>query len=128
MTPPFNSGLGMSSSARSGFRWRANFARVTAQPPVQYPESSQATTALVLSILGLVLCWVLPPVAWVIANGELRGIAEGRRDPNGRGMATAARIMGIIGTVLLIIGIGIFLLVFISSGDVIIDTFDELST
>ena len=96
------------------------------QPPVRYPEASQATTALVLSILGLVLCWVLPPVAWVLANNELKGIADGRRDPNGQGMANAAKIMGIIGTVLLILGVGFFLLVFISSGDVIIDRFEDL--
>jgi len=105
---------------------------MTANPPPptpRYAEASQATTALVLSILGIVLCWVLPPVAWVIANGELKGIAEGRRDPNGRGMANAAKVMGIIGTVLLIVGVGAFLmlLVFSSASSEIQDTFDEIA-
>ena len=99
------------------------------QPPPQYPEASQATVALVLSILGLVLCWVLPPVAWVLANGELKGIAAGRRDPNGRGMANAAKIMGIIGTVLLVVGVVFFLFVFVvgSTSTQVQDTFNQIA-
>ncbi|MCH8971439.1 MAG: hypothetical protein IH918_05050, partial [Acidobacteria bacterium] len=34
--------------------------------PHQYPEPSQATTILVLGILGLILCQVLAPFAWVM--------------------------------------------------------------
>lgn len=30
--------------------------------PARYPEASQATTALVLGILGVVLCQVLAPL------------------------------------------------------------------
>lgn len=99
------------------------------QPRPQYAEGSQATTALVLSILGLVLCWVLPPVAWVVANNELKGIAAGRRDPSGQGMANAAKIMGIIGTVLLILGVGFFLLVFIAgtTSSEVQDTSEEIA-
>ena len=71
-----------------------------------YQEDSQATTILVLGILGLVLCQVLGPFAWAMGNKELAGIDAGRRAPENRGTAQAGRILGIISTVLMIIGVG----------------------
>ena len=70
-----------------------------------YPESSQATTVLVLGILGLVVCGVLGPVAWSMGNTELKAIDAGRRPPENRGTANAGRILGIIATVFLILGV-----------------------
>jgi len=82
---------------------------VTSPPPPQgaqqYPEQSQAVLALVLSILHFVVCPVLAPVAWWMGQTELTAIADGRRDPVNQGTANAAKIVGIIGTVLLGIGI-----------------------
>ena len=75
-----------------------------------YQEDSQATTILVLGILGLVLCQVLGPFAWVMGNKELEGIDAGRRAPENRGTAQAGRILGIISTVLLIVGVGFFVI------------------
>ena len=74
-----------------------------------YPKDSQATTILVLGILSLVLCQVLGPFAWVMGNKELAGIDAGRRAPQNRGTAQAGRILGIISTVLMIIGVAILL-------------------
>lgn len=84
---------------------------VMTQPPQfpsesgSYPEASQATTALVLGIIGIVLCMFLGPVAWVMGNKELEAIDAGRRPPENRGTANAGKILGIIGTALLAIGI-----------------------
>ena len=75
-----------------------------------YPESSQASTALVLSIVGLVCCQVLGIVAWVMAHNELQAIMAGKRNPANEGTASAARIIGIIGTVLF--GLGVLALIF----------------
>ena len=61
-----------------------------------YPENSQATTILVLGILGLICCGPLGIVAWVMGNNELQAIDAGRRDPNNRGTANAGRIIGMI--------------------------------
>ena len=83
--------------------------------PNSYPEASQATTVLVLGILSLVICQVLGPFAWVMGNKELEAIDGGRRPPENRGTAKAGKILGIIGTALLAIGIiiGLFVLMFV---------------
>lgn len=78
--------------------------------PSQYPETSQAVTALVLGILGLVTCPVLGPFAWQIGQKELDAIDEGRRPAQNRGTANAGKILGIVGTALL--GISLLVLVF----------------
>lgn len=75
------------------------------QDSTAYPEASQATTALVLGILGIVICGFLAPFAWNMGNKELAAIDAGRRPPENRGSATAGRILGIIGTVLLAVGL-----------------------
>ena len=76
-----------------------------------YPESSQATTVLVLGIIGIVLCQLLGPFAWVMGNRELEAIDAGRRPPENRGTANAGKILGIIATVLLAVGVLVFFLV-----------------
>lgn len=80
-----------------------------------YQEDSQATTILVLGILSLVVCQILGPIAWVMGNNELAGIDAGRRPPQNRGTAQAGRILGIISTVLMIIGV-VFLIVLLFIG------------
>ena len=80
-----------------------------------YPEPSQATTALVLGILGIVICQVLAPFAWSMGQKEMQAIDAGRRPPENRGTANAAKILGIVGTVLLglaIIGVILFFVFF----------------
>jgi hypothetical protein len=75
-----------------------------------YPERSQATTALVLGIVGLFFTLVAP-FAWKFGHDELKAIDEGRRPPEGHGQASAGRILGIIGTVFLVFGLLAVLLV-----------------
>ncbi|HSO50983.1 MAG TPA: DUF4190 domain-containing protein [Acidimicrobiia bacterium] len=76
-----------------------------------YPESSQATTALVMGILGIVCCQPLGIVAWIMGNNELEGIRAGRRNPANEGTANAARILGMVSVALLAIGLVILALI-----------------
>ncbi len=76
-------------------------------PPPVYPEESQATIVLVLGILGLVFCQLLSPVAWVMGKNELAAIDAGRRDPMKRDSANAGRILGIVGTALIILSLAV---------------------
>lgn len=69
------------------------------QPPPQ--DHPQATTVLVLGILGLVVCGVLAPFAWVMGNRVLREIDAAHGQVGGRGNANAGRVLGMVGTALL---------------------------
>ena len=75
-----------------------------------YPERSRATTALVLGIRWHLLHRCCP-FAWKFGHDELKAIDEGRRPPDGHGQATAGRILGIIGTVFLVVGLVVLALV-----------------
>lgn len=77
-------------------------------PPRDHP---QATTVLVLGILGLLLCQVLAPFAWIMGGRVLREIDAAGGAIGGRGSVNAGRICGIIGTVMLALSIAVSLLV-----------------
>ena len=68
-------------------------------------QSSKAVIALIIGILGIACCGLLAPVAWYLANEEVKGIDAGRLSEANRGMAQAAKILGIIGSILLVVGL-----------------------
>jgi len=81
-----------------------------AQAPMQYaPDHPRATTALVLGILGIVLCGVIAPFAWSVGKKTVAEIDASNGTIGGRGAANAGYIMGIIGTILL--GLSVLLVV-----------------
>ena len=78
-----------------------------AYPPMGYavaPEHPQATTAMVLGILGLVFCGFTAPFALFIGRKSMREIDASGGRFGGRGQAQAGFVMGIIGTVFLTLG------------------------
>ena len=80
----------------------------TPQPvPVQQMgmKPSRGGTVLTLGILGIVVCFIMGIIAWVMGSGDLREMREGKRDREGEQLTKAGMICGIIGTVLSILGI-----------------------
>lgn len=76
------------------------------------PDHPSATTAMVLGIIGLVgiafcggITLVLSPFAWAIGRRSVREIDANPGRYGGRDKASAGTIMGIAGTVFLVIGI-----------------------
>jgi hypothetical protein len=76
------------------------------------PEHPSATTALVLGIIGLVgiafcggLTLVLSPFAWAIGRRSVKEIDASPGRYSGRDKANAGKIMGLIGTILLALGL-----------------------
>jgi len=63
--------------------------------PGVYAESSQATTALVLSISGF-FCCITAPIGAYLGYREKEAIDAGLRDPNNRGKAVAALVIGLV--------------------------------
>lgn len=68
-------------------------------------QNSKATIAVVLGVLGIVCCGLLAPAAWYLASEELKSINAGRLPETNRGMAQVAKILGMIGSILLVIGL-----------------------
>lgn len=73
----------------------------------------RGTLILVLGILGLVLCAPLGIVAWIMGKGDLREMDAGAMDPTGRSLTNAGKICGLIATILMIVGVVIFLGLFV---------------
>ena len=68
-----------------------------------YPRSSKATLALVLSIVGLTGCGIISaPIGLILGTMELRAIDDGLTDPERRGTARTAVVLGAIGTILIL--------------------------
>lgn len=65
----------------------------------------RATLILVLGVLGIILCQPLGIFAWIMGNADLKEIAAGAMDPAGKDMTNIGRILGIIATALLVIGL-----------------------
>lgn len=88
-------------------------------PPGGMVKPHRGAVVLVLGILGLLLCFILGIVAWVMGTGDLHEMAEGRMDPSGRGLTQAGKILGIIATCLGILGVLWVILSFVILGGAI---------
>ena len=73
------------------------------EPRAMYPpDHPQATTALVVGIVGIVVCaGLISPIAWVIGKKAVDEIDVSRGMIGGRGAAQAGYILGIVGTCIL---------------------------
>lgn len=80
-------------------------------PPPPVPQAPPSTTPLVLGILGIVCCGFLAPIAWVMGNNYEAQCRAMGVEPDGNGKA--GKILGMIGTALLVIGVMCFGLQFV---------------
>ena len=87
------------------------------QPPYRAADHPRATTALVLGLVAIVggltcgLPLVVGPFAWAVGRGAVKEIDREPQRFGGRGMAMAGYVLGVIATVLLVLGILAFVAV-----------------
>lgn len=62
-------------------------------------------TVLTLGILGVLCCGICAVVAWTMGSSDIKEMDAGVMDPSGRGATQAGKILGIVGTILWIIGV-----------------------
>ena len=74
-------------------------------------NAPNAVLSLVLGIIGVVLCSLCAPFAWKLGREAEAAVDASGGTLGGRGMATAGKILGIIGTVLLVVGVLVLILV-----------------
>lgn len=86
------------------------------QPPIPNPSGgpsfqpaptniSSTTTLIVTGILGIVCCGFLAPYTWIKSNQAIQSVDAGYGNPADKSTYNITRILGIVGTVLWIIGI-----------------------
>ncbi len=76
-------------------------------------NDSEATTIFILGVLGLVMCQILAPIAWVKGSNYRATCRITETQPNG--LATAGWVLGIVGTVVMILSFLVFALAFVLS-------------
>jgi hypothetical protein len=79
-------------------------------------DHPKGTTALVLGILGVVCCSFAAPFAWMTGKKAVTEIDASGGRLGGRGKAQAGYILGIIGTVLLVLGLLFFIFAAVTGG------------
>ena len=57
---------------------------------------------LAFGILGLIVCQLFGLAAWVMADNDLREMNRGWMDPSGRELTRTGRILGMVGTGLMV--------------------------
>lgn len=82
--------------------------------------SGRATLSLIFGILGLASCTVLAPFAWYFGREELAAIRAGTSPAAGENAAQVGKILGIVGTVLMIAGLVFALMVFSLIGSTVL--------
>ncbi len=84
------------------------------------PNAPGAVPALVLGILGILLCGLAAPFAWWQGKSAENAIASSGGRYGGKGMATTGKILGMVGVGLMILGIIAFIVLIVlgASGDI----------
>ena len=83
--------------------------------PQSRPQHPQAVLALVLGIVSLVICGLAGPFAWSIGGKAVREIDASGGALEGRSLAQAGKICGIIATVLLAIAVFVIVIFLVGS-------------
>ena len=79
-----------------------------------------------LGILGIVLCQLCAPFAWSLGRKAERQVDASGGTLGGRGEATAGKILGMIGTAFIVLGI-LFVIIFVL-GIAALDTDSTVTT
>ena len=83
----------------------------------------QALWSMILGIVGIVCCQLAAPVAWYLGRAEIKLVDAGQSARENRGMAMAGMILGIVGTVLLILSL---IWIFFLGGMAILGSLSEM--
>jgi hypothetical protein len=73
--------------------------------PAETQNAPNAVLSLVLGIIGVVLCSLCAPFAWKLGKDAEAAVDASGGGLGGRGLATAGKILGMVGTALLVLGI-----------------------
>ncbi len=81
--------------------------------PMGPRDHPRGVLILILGILSIVCVQLLGPVAWIMGNKAVAEIDANPTAYTNRGTVNAGRICGIIGTVLLVVGVVVWILLLV---------------
>lgn len=87
-----------------------------AAPPPSHPKATTAMVLGIVSIAGGLACWLplfLSPYAWIVGAHAVRDIDASGGQLGGRGEANTGKILGIVGTVFLALGLAVAVLLLV---------------
>ena len=89
----------------------------TYAPAAGYQTPHRGALILVLGLMGLFIqCPIFPVIAWVMGSNDLREMEAGRMDRSGRDMTRAGMILGMVLSILWILGaLAFFGLIFLAA-------------
>jgi uncharacterized membrane protein YidH (DUF202 family) len=81
----------------------------------EYEQEHRGGLILALGIIGLVACAPVGIAAWVLGNNDLKAMDAGQMDPEGKQLTQVGKILGMVATILMIVGmcIGIAYFIFV---------------
>ncbi len=74
----------------------------------EYEQEHRGGLILALGIIGLVACQPVGIAAWVLGNNDLKAMDAGQMDPEGRQLTQVGKILGMVATILMIVGFCFF--------------------
>ncbi len=83
------------------------------QPIGQPVEHPHATTVLLLGVLSVFCCGALGPVAWAMGKRALDQIERSGGAFGGRSQVVVGYVLGVIGTILMVVVAIVFLLLLV---------------
>ena len=82
-------------------------------------QPHRGALVLVMGILGILVCMLCAPCAWIMGKKDLRLMDAGQMDAEGRGLTLAGMYLGIFGTVLyLLVVVGLIAFLVLGVGAV----------
>ncbi|MDP6468394.1 MAG: hypothetical protein QF918_11680 [Pirellulaceae bacterium] len=83
----------------------------------RYTAAHRGGLILALAVISWVIgiCPIFGLFAWIMGSGDLREMRLGRMDPSGMGLTQAGQIIGMIHSILFIIGLLIFVFVMLAA-------------
>ncbi len=85
-------------------------------------DQDKSIIVLVLGILGLMGCCICSPIAWWLGANEMAAIKSGQVSEQNRGITKLGMILGIIGSVLIIISVVFYLIMLTFFGGLFVAT------
>jgi len=90
---------------------------MSTEQPSSRLEPHRGQMIMILGILSIVvLQFILGPITWVMANGDLRKMDQGLMDPAGRDNTKLGKTCAMVGTFIGVGGLVIFLLFCVCGG------------